>query len=73
MPHLTLAQGGEGENNRGRHHGEDAGAIQHAGDHGQGRGADSLRYCLLPGQIFTFTSADVAIINFVCPSLSVAV
>ena len=57
------AQGGEGEDDCGRHHGEDAGAVQHARDHGQGRGADSLRHCLLPGDRFLVDQTAVNKVN----------
>ena len=47
---LIFLQGGEGQDAGGRHHGEVAGAVQHAGDHGKGGGEDAVRHSGLPGK-----------------------
>jgi hypothetical protein len=43
-------QGGEDQDDGGRHHGEVAGPVQHARDHGEGRGENSLRYRRISGK-----------------------
>jgi hypothetical protein len=48
---INKFQGGEDQDDGGRHHGEVAGPVQHARDHGEGRGENSLRHCRISGKL----------------------